>query len=60
MVKRFIGTVGLAIAWSTIALAGVTMGWVLLGAACIGLLGTVGLEPPHRGRTAPDPVPIPV
>jgi hypothetical protein len=31
-----------------VASAGVTMGWVLLGAALIGILGTIGLEPPRR------------
>lgn len=50
MKRRFIGTLGLAVAWSMVALAGVTMGWVLLGAALIGILGTIGLEPPRRRR----------
>ena len=50
MKRRFFGTLGLAVAWSMVALAGVTMGWVLLGAALIGLLGTIGLEPPRRRR----------
>lgn len=50
MKRRFVGTLGLAVAWSMVALAGVAMGWVLLGAALIGLLGTIGLEPPRRRR----------
>ena len=50
MKRKFFGTLGLAVAWSMVALAGVTMGWVLLGAALIGLLGTIGLEPPRRRR----------
>jgi hypothetical protein len=50
MKRRFIATLGLAVAWSMVALAGVTMGWVLLGAALIGTLGTIGLEPPRRRR----------
>ena len=48
MMDRFIGTVGFAVAWSMVAFAGVTMGWVLLGAALIGILGTIGVEPPRR------------
>ena len=50
MKRRFVVTLGLAVAWSMVALAGVTMGWVLIGAALIGLLGTTGLEPPRRRR----------
>ncbi|HSK06297.1 MAG TPA: hypothetical protein VK990_02170 [Acidimicrobiia bacterium] len=50
MKRRFFGTLGLAVAWSAVALAGVTLGWVLLGAALIGILGTIGLEPPRRRR----------
>jgi hypothetical protein len=50
MKRRFVVTLGLAVAWSMVALAGVTMGWVLIGAALIGLLGTIGLEPPRRRR----------
>lgn len=52
MKRRFIGTVCLAAAWSMVVFAGVTLGWVLLGAAFIGILGTIGLEPP-RLRRAP-------
>jgi hypothetical protein len=50
MKRRLIGTLGLPVAWSMVALAGVTMGWVLLGAALIGILGTIGVEPPRRRR----------
>jgi hypothetical protein len=52
MMRRFVGTVGLAVAWSMVVFAGVTIGWVLLGAATIGILGTIGIEPP-RWRRAP-------
>lgn len=50
MKRRLVGTLGLAVAWSMVALAGVAMGWILLGAALIGILGTIGLEPPRRRR----------
>jgi hypothetical protein len=35
-----------------VAVAGLGLGWVLLGAALIGILGTIGVEPP-RLRRAP-------
>jgi hypothetical protein len=35
-----------------VAIAGLGLGWVLLGAAFIGILGTIGVEPP-RSRRAP-------
>lgn len=52
MKRRFIGTVCLAAAWSMVVFAGLSLGWILLGAALIGILGTIGLEPP-RLRPAP-------
>jgi hypothetical protein len=53
MVHRFIGIVGLAVAWSTAASAGLPLGWVVLGAAVIGILGTIGIEPPRRRQRVP-------
>ena len=50
MRRRFIGTVCLAAAWSTVVFAGLSLGWILLGAAFIGILGTIGLEPPRLRR----------
>ncbi|HSJ83601.1 MAG TPA: hypothetical protein VLA91_07255 [Acidimicrobiia bacterium] len=52
MKRRFIGTVCLAAVWSMVAVAGLGLAWVLLGAALIGILGTIGVEPP-RLRRAP-------
>ena len=52
MKRRFIGTVSLAAVWSMVAVAGLGLGWVLFGAALIGILGTIGVEPP-RLRRAP-------
>lgn len=50
LVKRFVATIGIAVAWSTVSLAGLSLGWVLFGAACIGILATVGAEPPRRSQ----------
>jgi hypothetical protein len=54
--RRFIGTVCLAAVWSIVAIAGLSLGLVLLGAAVIGMLGTIGIEPPRlRRATVADP-----
>jgi hypothetical protein len=52
MQGRSFGTVCLAAAWSMVVFTGLTLGWIHLGAAFIGILGTIGLEPP-RLRPAP-------
>lgn len=50
MIKRFFLVIGAAVVWSTVIMLGLTMGWTLVGAGLIGILGTVGCHPPTRGR----------
>ncbi|MGH8870761.1 MAG: hypothetical protein ACRDWS_02155 [Acidimicrobiia bacterium] len=58
MTKRFIATVALAVAWSTVSIAFFSLGPVLLGAAMIGILGTIGVEPPRRRPRSDEIEPV--
>lgn len=58
MVKRFLATVALAVVWSTVSISFLALGPVLLGAAMIGILGTIGVEPPRRRPRSEELEPV--
>lgn len=57
LLRRFVAAIALAVVWSTVSLAGLDLVWVLVGAGCIGILATVGAEPPRRKRLRRVPAP---
>jgi hypothetical protein len=54
MIRRLALAMIAGAVWSVPAalLLGLTLGWILLGAAVIGILATIGVEPPRRIRRA--------
>lgn len=59
MTRRLVAAMTVGALWALAAtVAGTDLEWVLLGAAVIGMLFTVGIEPPrrrwHRRRVAKD------
>ena len=51
--RRLALTIAAAVSWSVpAALFGLPLGLILLGAALIGILATIGVEPPRQIRRA--------